>query len=1485
LVACRLIAGCGAATPTATPNPADDGSTSATPPPGTHNPDQPSGDGGVIVPPLAPIAPVAKVGEHQSVYEGSRVCLDGSPSTDLNNDPLTFAWQQTSGEAIELTPDSGNPARVCFTAPYVPQKSRLVFELVVSDGQFDSRAELAVDVQPLPRGAFLALSFEGNGSTALDGVLGDYFEDFNAYPVNDSPVDWVDTAANSSLSINDSLFWVTRVTGQTVLTTASTASDIHSHYHIAASATWSNYAFTGRMMFDDNAGNPGVTFFSAYPESTHCYSLRRVPAVSGGQTFQIVARGASITSGDFDTRVVPLPGTWYRYRIAAEDVGTRTLLRARVWQDGTAEPNHWQADCADESAGRLKSGTIGAWSAGAGNKYWDDLGVSMLAGANVDPLYWFDTRKGNSLIQDDLLFDQYPLDGKSYFGTTSALPYIHSHYVGPGSASWKNYQFGGRMYFDNYGAGAGVTFLSSFPTRAAYYKLSREQGSQAMRITALGTNISGGASSTGVTPNPSSWYEYRVEVKDTGARTEIRAKVWALGGAEPANWQADCFDSSTTRLAGGTIGVWSSAYGTKYWRDLFIAPLGGGADPCAVDTDEDGTDDCLDGCPQDPDKDHAGACGCGVSDEDSDGDGASDCSDDCPTDPFKTALGSCGCGVADSDTDADGIADCLSLPVPGDYEQHFEGYACGAHPNDWFDSADGSLVQNDAYYKILCGINNKKFIGTDSTGNVVTHYIGTGSSTWSAFRFTGRMFFTDAASGIGVTFFSGYPTSDHYYRLRRYQQDTDFHLAPRLNGANPSPLGTTRVGAATQTYTWYHFTIEVADQADGSHIRARVWLEGANEPQNWQIDALDVGPHRLTQGTIGIWGSGPGVKYWDDLRVVTLSDDGGDNGGGGTDGGGGDDGGGDDDPCIPDADGDGTPDCNDQCPADPGKIAPGACGCGKPDIDANHNGVIDCVEPPPPPPSSTMTTASRTTGVAPLAVFFDAVGTTSGVYRPADGDYPAVRYAWDFGDSQSGNWTSDGKSKNKALGHLAAHVYDQPGRYTVTLQITAPNGQQYSYSQTIDVQAFSGTTYYVAASGNDLNNGLSESAPLRTFEKAMSFAKTNTRIRFKRGDSWNTSYGASINAAGPGLVDSYGSGALPKITANNNLIAVFKVQGKDWRIADLNIIGPADPAAQGSAVDAGVDNTQWLLLERLKVQGFYCGFTNGWWIPPEKHDHNFFVDCELFGSSNKAMFIGSDRLVVMGCYMHDTQSHILRIWHAVKGLVVHNKLQDPLNAIGSVIKLHNAVEIPNLVDGRWIIISDNIIRGHTWDVTVGTQNATSYEVVRDVLVERNYVTAIAPTQIAFRFSAQNVTARNNIGDMTGTTYTGKLFSVTRWGVEPSPTGARLFNNAVYRNDTGTAMLTEAVLSDTLTYNNLAWSASSGKVTIGVTNGNSLNNLTSNPLWASPAGGNFRLQAGSPAIDAGRPAVVFDDYTGTGRPLDGDARNGAAMDVGPFEFAP
>lgn len=83
-----------------------------------------------------------------------------------------------------------------------------------------------------------------------------------------------------------------------------------------------------------------------------------------------------------------------------------------------------------------------------------------------------------------------------------------------------------------------------------------------------------------------------------------------------------------------------------------------------TDTDnETDTASDSDGCPDDDQKTAPGICGCGVPDVDSDGDGTADCLDQCPSDPNKAQEGACGCGVPDADGDSDGTPNCLDEPL------------------------------------------------------------------------------------------------------------------------------------------------------------------------------------------------------------------------------------------------------------------------------------------------------------------------------------------------------------------------------------------------------------------------------------------------------------------------------------------------------------------------------------------------------------------------------------------------------------------------------------------------------------------------------------------------------------------------------------------------------------------------------------------------------------------------------------------------------
>lgn len=84
--------------------------------------------------------PVSNAGANQTVNEGSLVTLNGSASSDPNQDPLTFSWTAPSG----ITLSSATVAQPVFWAPEVHADTPYSFSLVVNDGTVNSAASQVI---------------------------------------------------------------------------------------------------------------------------------------------------------------------------------------------------------------------------------------------------------------------------------------------------------------------------------------------------------------------------------------------------------------------------------------------------------------------------------------------------------------------------------------------------------------------------------------------------------------------------------------------------------------------------------------------------------------------------------------------------------------------------------------------------------------------------------------------------------------------------------------------------------------------------------------------------------------------------------------------------------------------------------------------------------------------------------------------------------------------------------------------------------------------------------------------------------------------------------------------------------------------------------------------------------------------------------------------------------------------------------------------
>lgn len=144
-----------------------------------------------------------------------------------------------------------------------------------------------------------------------------------------------------------------------------------------------------------------------------------------------------------------------------------------------------------------------------------------------------------------------------------------------------------------------------------------------------------------------------------------RKALTNLGGAIPIATRIDMLDAADSDGDGVPNGVEATMPRPDGGVGFSPGLVGSnGRDPCGAnpnaavtgvcesptDTDGDGVIDCIDGCPNDPNKTSPGTCGCGNPDSDSDGDGELDCVDLCP-------------GSDDNlDANDDGVPDCLEGP-------------------------------------------------------------------------------------------------------------------------------------------------------------------------------------------------------------------------------------------------------------------------------------------------------------------------------------------------------------------------------------------------------------------------------------------------------------------------------------------------------------------------------------------------------------------------------------------------------------------------------------------------------------------------------------------------------------------------------------------------------------------------------------------------------------------------------------------------------
>ena len=538
--------------------------------------------------------------------------------------------------------------------------------------------------------------------------------------------------------------------------------------------------------------------------------------------------------------------------------------------------------------------------------------------------------------------------------------------------------------------------------------------------------------------------------------------------------------------------------------------------------------------------------------------------------------------------------------------------------------------------------------------------------------------------------------------------------------------------------------------------------------------------------------------------------------------------------------------------------------------------------------------ASRTSGVAPLAVFFDATETFA---TTTNNPFSELHYAWNFGDTGSGNWSAtSGRSKNIDSGPVAAHVFETPGSYTVTLTVRDQQGNINNNHVTINVQdpdlVFSGNnTICFSATGNfQACPSAAQQITTSDFSTAMSYLASGTRLLFRSGENWQTASSYTINVPGPGIIGAYGNGEQPSFHVNSD-DELFQLSGaepnfSDWRFMDFTV--------HGSGVNSHLfkfeGTVKQVLMLRLYIHDLWRSmvgdesysnyyFNNGY-SEQTLHDAVAIVESTIENTDDNGANISAQRLMFLGNTSQHSKAHVLRVMWTQKAVISHNYLHNG-GASNHLLKLHAPTwQERGLGFQRYtehVVLSANVFHGtdSAWLITLGPQDSERDERLKNILVEKNILNSGSGTQTGIRISGQDTTIRNNIFDLSNGPDWIEAIRVSTRGIEPAPLRTAIYHNAVYSSN-GNATLVSPH-SDTIVIHNLVH-APVGDETVGCEGDRCTHNLTIDPLWIAPQSGDFRLQAGSSAINAASTTVpVIDDFVGNLRLSDGND------DVGPLVF--
>jgi hypothetical protein len=353
------------------------------------------------------------------------------------------------------------------------------------------------------------------------------------------------------------------------------------------------------------------------------------------------------------------------------------------------------------------------------------------------------------------------------------------------------------------------------------------------------------------------------------------------------------------------------------------------------------------------------------------------------------------------------------------------------------------------------------------------------------------------------------------------------------------------------------------------------------------------------------------------------------------------------------------------------------------------------------------------------------------VALPLDASPIAYSYVWDFGDPQG--------RYNQLPGWNAAHVYDKPGKYTITLTVTDAFGKKTHRTSWVRIAPDTRKRVYVSNAGSDGPgvDGSTPNRPVRSVYRAMQLAQSDAVVLFRRGDRFEVPHQISINGrnvrltnyadiagrviAPPGapVVSDPPAAEGGNEAGNPDLPVLYKVSAPDGKNQEL--IFYVNPKSSEITFDGLEFDSQWTLKdptlpkpwEKIPARAINAAGTNCTVRDCSFRNLTDAVNAELkptgllvqdcrFSNEIRGYGIygnGTDHVYVGNLMLHSRTEHLIRVTEpgVTRLLIAYNDLYRPTTGKGS-IELRNA---------NWYYVSDNVVDGGS--VRVGPQEQDPHQ--------------------------------------------------------------------------------------------------------------------------------------------------------------------------------